>query len=767
MKYFLLLSLSLFCINFSLYAEEHPEIDVTHYDIHIVDINFTQGTIAGWTKITLLPLKPIDTIQLDLVQLQVDSVFLNNVKVNFQSNKSGIKIPSSQTLTDTCRVSVYYHGKPFKDPSQYGGGFYIENDYAYNIGVGFAADPHNLGRAWFPCSDNFTDKATFNFFISTPKNFKAFCNGFLAFVDESESTHTFYWEIDEKIPPYLASVAVGKYASILDTIQGMTKSIPVIINTAVADSMNAVKSFSNLSSMLINYEKRLGPYQWPRIGYNTVPTVGGAMEHACNIAILSGLIDGSKKYESTIAHELSHHWFGDLVTCKDAGDMWLNEGWAVFCEYIFEEDLYGEKAYRNYVRSKHFNVLKSEHITDTGYYALYNIPHNLTYGNTVYEKGGLVTNTLRYYIGDSLFFSFLKYYLKKYEYKNASSYDLRDELSSFCAINMTDFFDGWVFAPGFPQFSIDDIQAKEMGGKYQVKVNISQRQRGSKHIWKSNRIDVLFLDKQGHRALKTLNQSGSQSTDSVLLDFNPEAALIDVNENIADATTDYFETIKTTGKKNYPNTFFSLQVSAVTDSALFHIDHHWVSLGDTNTHENSFTISKEHYWKIDGIIPDNFSASGTFSYRPDFENDLIRSTEDSLVLLYRASAKADWTILSDAQLNAGNSKTDKVGNVVVNSIKKGEYVFAYKSKSSGIENLKRNIPAFQIFPNPAEGHFNIQFTNSREGELNIYTAEGKMFLKKNISGKEQSLYLNASPGIYFISFRDRNGKTETQKLLLR
>ena len=127
------------------------------------------------------------------------------------------------------------------------------------------------------------------------------------------------------------------------------------------------------------------------------------MEHATNITYPNSSINGSLSDEWLYAHELSHMWFGDKVTCASADDMWLNEGWAVFCESVFREGLYGKESYKTTMRSKLKDVLQFTHIKDGGYRALYGIPPEYTYGSTVYDKGGQVAHTLRGYLGDSLF----------------------------------------------------------------------------------------------------------------------------------------------------------------------------------------------------------------------------------------------------------------------------------------------------------------------------------------------------------------------------
>ncbi len=129
-----------------------------------------------------------------------------------------------------------------------------------------------------------------------------------------------------------------------------------------------------------------------------------SIEHATNVAYPSFAIDGQLTYEDLYTHELSHMWFGDMVTCESAEDMWLNEGWATFCAMYYTSSVYSEEEYRSQMRHHHKEVLRMTHFTDGDYLALYGISHEYTYGSTVYDKGATVVQSLRGYLGDDVFF---------------------------------------------------------------------------------------------------------------------------------------------------------------------------------------------------------------------------------------------------------------------------------------------------------------------------------------------------------------------------
>jgi aminopeptidase N len=145
-------------------------IDIIDYDIHLDILDFTGKSIGGYTSVTFKSkLDGVSQLYLDLLKLHVDSVKQNGQPLSFSYTDSLlliIDLAAAMNTGDASVVTVYYHGKPQVDASGWGG-FYFSGDYAYNLGVGFAADPHVYGRVWFPCFDNFVERSTYHFSITT------------------------------------------------------------------------------------------------------------------------------------------------------------------------------------------------------------------------------------------------------------------------------------------------------------------------------------------------------------------------------------------------------------------------------------------------------------------------------------------------------------------------------------------------------------------------------------------------------------------------
>jgi len=758
-------------------AYHSDSLDVIHYTINLAITSFTSKQIAGNTVVRLTPkVNNLQNISLDLLMLTVDSIYINSQKMNnFGYNDTLITIPTNNPLntTDTVNVTVYYHGQPVKDPSTWGG-FYFSTTDAFNLGVGFDDNPHNYGRIWFPCIDDFIDKATYDCFITVKNPNKAICGGTLVeVITASDTTKTYHWNLKDPISTYMASVAVSNYTAVKDTFNGIMGKVPIEIYVNPTDSVKAINSFINLKSILAGYENRFGPYVWERVGYVGVTFSSGAMEHATNIAYPKDAINGQLTNESLYAHELSHHWFGDYITCNSPLDMWINEGWAVYCESIYKEWVYGTQAMKDYHRSKFKEVLRYAHIEDAEYRAVYGIPHEYTYGTTVYEKGSCVAHSLRGYLGDSLFFNGMKAFLSNYAFQSVSSIQLRDFLSNYSGVDLTDFFDFHVFNPGFTHFSIDSFKVVPTSSLYEVTVFVKQKLKGTTNYANSNKVEVTFMDQNWNKHTEILSFSGTTGSQTFYIPINPAIAMLDPEEKFCDATTDFYKTIKTIGTIPFATTYFDIAVSEIADSAFLRVEHNWVAPDPLKTAIPGLILSDYRYWKIDGILPVAFKSKGRFYYNSSLigtsgmlDNTLITNALDSLVLLYRSNPSCNWQITSFT-----NYKMSKY--IIADTLKLGEYTLAIWDwdRYISIEDIqqKTNDNWINIFPNPASKKINISFSEKIGATFTIelQNIQGKIVrkIKTNKNNLEFDL-LGLSTGIYFLRVSN-NKLINTKKIVIQ
>jgi len=741
-------------------------IDVLHYDINL-DIAFKYSNqISGFTDVILKPkLNNVNNISLELLMLTVDSVKLNGINHLFSyiNNKISVPLQTNLNSTDTISLRIYYHGIPHIET--YGwGGFHISSGISYNLGISFGDDPHNYGKCFFPCVDDFTDRAYYDYHITVDSTKLAVCGGTLINnVNNGNGSRTFHWKFNNSIPAYLASVAVYNYVSVNGIYQGISGNIPTSVYVLASDTNKAKASFINLNGIMEAFEYYWGAYQWERVGY--VATTLGAMEHATNIAYPAASIDGTLNNEYLIAHELSHHWFGDLITCSTAADMWINEGWATYNEALYRERVYGKKSYKNYLRNKLKRVLQTCHIEDAGYRALYGIPSNYTYGETVYQKGSTVVQTLRGYLGDSLFFSTVKEMLNQYAFNNISTLQMRDFISSYSGVNMNDFFNFYIYNPGFTHFSIDSIVPTALPEVYNVYVR--QKIKAAPDFANHNIAEISFMNNQWLKYTDTIHFDGERGSKAFILPFNPSVVMLDMEEKIADATTDKYEIVKTAGITDFSELNFMLDVQQINDSALVRVVQNWISpdaLKIPNTEIKR--LHPDRYWLVQGIFPINFDAKGKFYYNRqpnlllDYKFLPSPSSCDSMVLLYRKNSGDDWHLINFTRNGDYYS-----GYLITEQIRQGEYVLAIsKPFQSGLnEVLPNSVKILEIYPNPSTDEFTIKINEFSSGlEAIFFNESGSMIDKIKINKQnfkwkpQQQIAAN-----YFVKLINEKGKILT------
>ena len=754
-------------------------IDVLHYDINLDIVYLSKKEIKGYTELQITPiLSNISHISLDLLELTIDSVLINNnliTSYSYNDTLLGISLTSAINPNDTIFARVYYHGQPVVE--SYGwGGFHFKNDssLAYNLGVAFVANPHNYGRVWYPCIDDFVDRASYDFHIKVKNDKIAVCSGMLqSEINNGDGTKSFHWKLEETIPTYLSSVAISNYSAVVDTFQGINGAIPTFLHVPQSDTANARLSLINLNSILSVYENRFGPYRWPRVGY--VSTVKGAMEHATNIAIPSYMFNGNLNYEWLFAHELSHHWFGDLITCATAEDMWINEGWAVFCESIFMEGIYGEQAYKNYARDNHEMVLQKAHTLqgDGSYLAVYGIPHQYTYGTTVYDKGASMVHTLRGYLGDSLFFVTVKAYLNHFAFDDVSTIQMRDFITNFTGINMNDWFDAWILRPGFSHFSIDSFSVIASSiPEYTATVYVKQKLKGTTILANSNRIEVCFMDDNWNKYKDIIQFSGQTGNQSFVVPFQPTIVMLDIDEKTLDATTDQYKIVNSTGVLDFESTNFMIDVQQITDSAFVRVEHNWVAPDPHKIPINGLILSDYRYWKIDGIFPAGFNAKGKFLYSKFnyLDNVLLANPKDSLIILYRQNAGDEWQPISFVK-----SGTNNHGYLIVDNLRRGEYSLAIWDEAHlGINNNYQKDEEFlTIYPNPSNDYFVFNFNIKNKSTIEIFNSIGELVDNIEIdpdSYRDGQNEINWQPinlpnGNYFVNLKLDDKLVITKKII--
>jgi aminopeptidase N len=492
-----------------------------------------------------------------------------------------------------------------------------------------------------------------------------------------------------------------------------------------ADTTTMKNSFVSLEPIFHLFEEHFGPYKWDRVGYVSVPFQAGAMEHATNIAFPRDLLSaGASGNQHIMAHELSHHWFGDLATCETAAHMWLNEGFASYTERLFDEWLISRATYDAEVRLNHRTMLNFAHVRDGGYWPLSNVPNEYTYSNHTYELPSDKIHTLRTYMGDSLFYLGLRNYMETFSFADANSNDLRDALEAATGLDLDDYFADWVDTPGWAGFEVDSTTEIAAG----LRVYYSQKSAGNTHNYQNVPFEITFRRPDFSFETRTAFLSGSN-------------ALVEVD------------------------------VDAVEDSVLIRVDHFWVKPDPFKQPFAMYRLSPNRYWKVDGILKPGLVAKLKFTYNGRtagtssgwLDQDLV-TDETKLVLLYRPDNRSDWQV-TNATRTTFTSTIDKFGNFVLDSLMLGEYTFAEIDSSLGIKNEVENTFELLVFPNPSKDFVEINWKDVSAEYVELTDIQGRSLGRVLVSRGDQQVKIPVShltPGSYLVRVVSLDGRVSTR-----
>ena len=738
-------------------------IDVTHYEIHLNNLDFSNHTLQAVTTVTLTALNATNTIELELKSLNVSAVTATGANVSSYSQNGDvltINLASPLAANASASFTITYEGSTFNDG--WGGILWSGNAtngyYVCNMGVGFESVPHNLGKTWFPCVDNFTDKATYDVFVTVPTDLTAVCGGNLvSTVDNGDGTKTVHYNVPQEIATYHISFVAGDYAEWTDTYNGMNGAIPVNVYVKPSQLNKVEGTFVHVKDIAQYFEDCYGPYPFNRIGYAI--TSVGCMEHVDNIGITSGVLTGNTSEEGYIAHEMSHMWFGNKITCARAEEMWLNEGFAQFCGMNYKEAVYGEDVYISDMNSLMETVMKT-YDKNEGWLTLNDIPMDYTYGNTVYSKGATIVHTLRNYLGHDLFNEAMRHYLNKFAYQSVTSEDLRDAITEYTGIDMTGFFDTYVFTCGEPHYTIDHFTATPNGNSFDVDVFTSQRHRHCDHVGNGVILELAFMDQDWNIVTDTIHWDGATGHTMKSLDFEPIAVFGDYYNKCLDARIDRNYVINTTGKVT--GLYLDVNTSAITDSTFIRIENHLIGPDHPLNNDWEMNYPTEKYWTIFRDDKGTATIDGVFTYSKTNDPSIIHSQNDSVVLLYRENAAMPWHSIYYTQIG-----TWQIGKITVPELMSGDYTFAAIDKSHlGTGEIPEDIELFTVAPNPARDQIKIT-TAIDDCNMLIVNTLGQTMSTFPVKGKEITITISDyKSGIYnVILIDDKKNIISTEKLV--
>ncbi len=442
--------------------------DVTYvadlYDMHFVHLDLeveSTSTAVGGSALMLAKVTSdnLDTIYLELNEaLTLDSMRFNGELVSPTFVDSEIfLVVDEMNAGDDIEVLTYYHGGASS------GGFFsgITSDYnnTYGKNVTWTLSEPFSARDWWPVRQNLKDKIDSVYQDYTCVNTeKVGANGLLTeVVDNGGLTTTYKWKTNYPISYYLMAFSVSEYQeynvyakptqlngdSVL--IQNFIYDHPNCLPNNKADIDRSTEIMELLSDLYGLY-----PFHEEKYG-NCLAEIGGGMEHQTMTTI------GSFEFGLN-THEMGHQWYGDNVTCATWSDIWINEGFASYSEYLGDQYLNSQGTADSWMSSAHNNIMSS----NSG--SVY-VPENEVYygnewrifdGRLTYKKGAAILHSLRYLINDDdLFFGALQNYTVDFTDQIATGMDFKNSVSDYTGINLDSYFEQWYFGEGYPTYSIE------------------------------------------------------------------------------------------------------------------------------------------------------------------------------------------------------------------------------------------------------------------------------------------------------------------------
>ncbi len=455
------------------------DYDVQHYRIEVA-FDWSAKSVSGTTTITLRPFRnDLKEVEVDAGQMKINSVKLATGAALTYRYDDGehlfVALDKTYPVSADLSIAISYTATPQK------GLTFItptpdEPSRPYQIwSQGESQDNHY----WFPCYDYPNDKATTELIAHVEEGYQVISNGVLlgSAPEPERKTRAWHWKMDKPYSSYLVSIIVGKFAEVKDQVKG----VPVTSYVYANEVENARLSFGKLSQMVAFFSQRVGvDFPYAKYAQTTVRDFGGGMENITATTLTDTSVHDRRAHldvssDGLISHELAHSWFGDLLTCRDWSQLWLNESFATFMEATWTEhdlgrpdylyEMYGNQqaALNAWTQGNRRPIVPRRYSNPDALFDAY-----------PYPRGGAVINMLRFVLGDEPFWRAINHYVKKHAYQNVETQNLVIAIEEATGQNLQWFFDEWLYQMGQPEFEVTSTYDEAAKA---VKVSVKQTQK--------------------------------------------------------------------------------------------------------------------------------------------------------------------------------------------------------------------------------------------------------------------------------------------------
>ncbi len=436
------------------YAPDRP-VDITHVTIDITP-NFDARTIQGTTTIAFTPLvKPLKELKLDAIDLNVTAIESQSQLAGYTKTDTSIAIAFSPPVLpgEATTVTIRYDAEPrrglyFRTPSL---GYPEGDSHLFTLG-----ECHD-GPCWYPGFDYPNERFSSEVVCRVPPEMTALSNGRLVSeeIDSQTGLKVVRWLQEKPHVNYLIALAAGRF----EKVESRCGDIPLAFYTVPSQIAQASASLEGTAEMIEFFERELGvPYPWDRYDQVAVADfVAGGMENTSMTILTDGTLftretENIRSSQDLVAHELVHQWMGDLVTCKDWSHLWLNEGFAVYYETLYDGHCNGRDAmlYKLLSSARGIASQSDERPIVTRRYK----DADEQFDYRAYAKGGWVVHMLRSQLGDDLYHRVIRTYLERHALGVAVTEDLRRIVEEQSGRTFDRFFDQWLYHGGCPSLEI-------------------------------------------------------------------------------------------------------------------------------------------------------------------------------------------------------------------------------------------------------------------------------------------------------------------------
>jgi aminopeptidase N len=421
--------------------------DVEHYTIEL-DFDPLSRQLDASVTINALATADLESFTLDFTGFEISSVTLDGTETAF-SRLGGDKLAVTANTTvptgEAFAVSVDYAGIPAPTTSD---AWLEEIGWLSIRGDEFVIAQPDAAHSWFPANDHPLDKATFTYLLTVPEGVGAAATGVLVDQTSSTGTTTWVWEMTSPMVTYLATVVIGEFAVIDDPVATADAGIRVrnVLPPDIAASPPEV--LARQGEMIAYFEELFGPYPFEVYGIAVVNGLPAALENQTLSVFGRPVLEAENGsiFEDFIAHELAHQWFGDHVSLAAWKDMWLNEGFATYAEWLWIEHELGRDVMERQIEFERSAWAEGASLAPGA------PSTNQIFAGEVYRVGGMTLHALRLSVGDEAFFETLQTYVARFGGGNATTDDFVAVAEEVSGQDLGSLFQAWLFDPEVPPF---------------------------------------------------------------------------------------------------------------------------------------------------------------------------------------------------------------------------------------------------------------------------------------------------------------------------